>query len=721
MFGLFESYNSIDYFKAHPTISFDSVYQKADYAIFGVFYASTLPGDNPFNYHCFVRSSSWDEYNSFISEVKKRSIYDVDLDISPGDELITLSTCVYKLPNGKNIDGGRLVLMGRKMRKGETPKQIQTLISENKSPLMPAPYYRDDEENKKIKSVVIKEKDVSLIEGGKRQLSVGVSPKSADISKLKWVSTDEGVCKAYAGGLLEATGKGSCVVSVCDEKGMIFSSINVSVTQKAPNSIEKLYFNTGGETIRLGESFQIFYEYYPKDAKDVTVIFESSDDKILSVDSEGLAWGNSVGRAKVKSFGSDGRFLGEIPFRVVADFVPLTTLSISSPDQTLDAGKQAKLFLVLSPLNATNAEISWESDNPEICSVSKDGKITAISEGKTRIYARTLDNSLSDYINVTVREKESLIPVKEIILPKEISLNPGESKKVSPKALPVNALSPSFSFEIGDSSIASVSKDGAITGISEGTTSLVVSAENGSVTAEMAVKVNPKKSALESLRLSQENFSLKPGEKALITVLTSPENAKVKLSFSSSDSSKLICDKNGNATARAPGRVSLTVTDSLSGLKATANITIEEPINTNLLQKINLLGDRAELMVGEEHEISYTLEPSSALNSDLTFASSNENVARVDSSGRISAVGEGNATILIKARQGDAKASFFVTVLPIPEESLEENSEPSSKNETPQIADKDSESKGKEENIKDQNQDQNQENAQDKKEEDLTL
>lgn len=665
MFGCFENYNQADYMKNHPTIKFDSVYRKGEYAIFGVFYASTLPKDNPFNYHCFVKANSEEEYNAFVKEVKKRSLYNVNIDIDPTDELITLSTCVYKLPNQKPIDGGRFVLIGRKLRDGETASQISNLISQNKNPLMPAPYYRDsDTKTKAIKSVDIAENEINLNIGNKSQLSVAVTPKEADVSNLIWHSSDENVAKVFAGGLVEGVGTGSCVISACKEDGSVYDSVNVNVTEKTPNAVEKVVFERADETVRMGDSFKPSYETFPRDAQEKTVILQSDNPAIADVTENGEVFGFSVGRCAIKAFGSDGRFLGEMQVKVVSDYINVQSLSISSPDITLEIGKQTKLFLIINPLNATNADIVWESDNIDVCIVSNNGRVTAIAEGKAKITAKTKDGTKSDYINVTVKEGKSLIPVKEITSPAEITLSAGNTKPLGAKVFPVNASQKSLSYKSDNEEIATVSLDGKVTGISEGETNIIVSAENGSVTAITKVTVLPRKNLAKSIRFDNGTISLNPGEKTTLTVLCEPQDSELDLSFTSSNTDKLFVDKSGNITAKSSGVVTVTVTDKNTSLKSSCTVKIEEPVNTAVLQSINLSQSSVMLKKGETLLISYTLEPSTALNKDLVFSSSNKAVAEVSEDGLVKANGQGKATITVKAKEGKAKSTLQVNVLP---------------------------------------------------------
>lgn len=62
-------------------------------------------------------------------------------------------------------------------------------------------------------------------------------------------------------------------------------------------------------------------------------------------------------------------------------------------DITLKENTARKVYLTVLPSSATNKSIKYESMDPSIAEVDKNGKVTALSPGKTKIVATTLDGS----------------------------------------------------------------------------------------------------------------------------------------------------------------------------------------------------------------------------------------------------------------------------------------------------------------------------------------
>ena len=103
MFGVIVDYQSEEFYKQHKYISFDTIYEKQTYEVVAAI-QTELPSDSAegFRYNEYTGSDekSFAEYVKFIGENK---LYDTRVQISPGDKLLTLSTCAYHTENGRFI------------------------------------------------------------------------------------------------------------------------------------------------------------------------------------------------------------------------------------------------------------------------------------------------------------------------------------------------------------------------------------------------------------------------------------------------------------------------------------------------------------------------------------------------------------------------------------------------------------------------------------------
>lgn len=103
MFEDLLKYAKEDFYKEHKTIKFTTNKEEAIYEILAVFYSRVYykSEKDVFRYYYFVNANNEAEYNEFINEAKKASIYDTGITAKYGEQLLTLSTCEYSKEDGR--------------------------------------------------------------------------------------------------------------------------------------------------------------------------------------------------------------------------------------------------------------------------------------------------------------------------------------------------------------------------------------------------------------------------------------------------------------------------------------------------------------------------------------------------------------------------------------------------------------------------------------------
>lgn len=102
MFGHLARYEDATFWESHQYIHFDTLTQRHTYQIVHVLITTATLGEG-FEYHTFVDAEDTSDWNSFIMNCQKLSLYDTGLEINHGDKLITLSTCEYTQENGRLV------------------------------------------------------------------------------------------------------------------------------------------------------------------------------------------------------------------------------------------------------------------------------------------------------------------------------------------------------------------------------------------------------------------------------------------------------------------------------------------------------------------------------------------------------------------------------------------------------------------------------------------
>ncbi len=111
MFGELDSYLQESFYREHPAISFDTLYEERSYEIIAVFLSQVYNADDDvFKYYRFYEADTQEEFDDFYGNVKKRSLYDTGVKAQFGDTFLTLSTCAY------HVEDGRLVVVARRVK-----------------------------------------------------------------------------------------------------------------------------------------------------------------------------------------------------------------------------------------------------------------------------------------------------------------------------------------------------------------------------------------------------------------------------------------------------------------------------------------------------------------------------------------------------------------------------------------------------------------------------
>ena len=125
MFGSLKKYKVKDasFYRDHPFVEFNTIYENSTYVIFAVAEVD-LRWNKP-NYLPFwedVRFDTVEEFEAYVKKARDLSQYRCNVEVVPGDRLLTLSTCTG------SDDNERLVVMARRMREGEDRLQLNMSI-----------------------------------------------------------------------------------------------------------------------------------------------------------------------------------------------------------------------------------------------------------------------------------------------------------------------------------------------------------------------------------------------------------------------------------------------------------------------------------------------------------------------------------------------------------------------------------------------------------------
>ena len=333
-----------------------------------------------------------------------------------------------------------------------------------------------------VKSVSLDQEVLEMTEGDEVYLSATVLPEDASEKKVVWSCEPESVLNVYQSGQVVAMGPGEGTVTVTTVDGGFTASCAVTVTPKFI-AVESITLEPEPLELEVGQSATVKATVLPEDATDKTLSWESSNEAVATVDQTGKVTALKAGETILTVKDGNITVWGHV---TVTD-IPVTGVTVSPALVTLKEGETCQLSASVSPASARQ-DVEWASQNKEVATVDKDGLVTAVRAGSTRIYARS--NAFQDqqgWCEVTVNEDDA---VKGIALSSEaMTIQVGESRPLTVTFTPSYAANKNVSWDSDTPGVATVSQEGMVMGFAEGEATITATSEDGGFTASCRVTV----------------------------------------------------------------------------------------------------------------------------------------------------------------------------------------------------------------------------------------
>ena len=174
---------------------------------------------------------------------------------------------------------------------------------------------------------------------------------------------------------------------------------------------------------------------------------------------------------------------GDVTYKV-------TKVELSQSALTLDVGDEETLTAAITPDNATDKSVTWESSDTSIATVDTSGKVTAVGTGSATITATAADGSGEKATCSVTVNAAAIVPVESVSMDKtSLELTEGGTARLTATILPDNATNKNVTWSTSNASIATVDANGLVTAVSAGTATITVTTEDGSFTASCTVTV----------------------------------------------------------------------------------------------------------------------------------------------------------------------------------------------------------------------------------------
>ena len=438
---------------------------------------------------------------------------------------------------------------------------------------------------------------------------------------------------------------------------MLVQRLYVSVSYGPRVNVEAVHFDHDELTLAVGEETVLVPEITPADATYKDVFWQSDNSDVASVDDHGKVTAMAVGKTDVMVMTVDGNHVASCSVTVDGG-VEVEGVAFNKPKLTLAEGEEALLEPQITPENASNKRVHWQSDNSDVATVDDHGKVTAVAVGTATVMVTTEDGGVKASCEVQVT-KGTL--VESVALDKSVlTLAEGEEGTLVPQFTPENATYRNVTWVSIDSKIATVDGSGRVRAKAKGETFVLVHTQDGQKMAVCRVRVAAG-IPVEGVSLDQTALTLSVGQEVKLMPTVSPENASnKKVTWKSVDETIAAVDADGMVTAKKVGETTVTVTTEDGGKTASCKVKVVDRI---AVTEVSLDKGEVKLKVGEVQVLKAAVKPADATNKNLTWKSDDETIAAVDENGKVTAKKVGETTVTVTTEDGGKTASCKVKVV----------------------------------------------------------
>jgi len=497
-----------------------------------------------------------------------------------------------------------------------------------------------------VGSVVVTPQTASVPVGGAVQLSASVRDAAGGELQgrlVGWTSSDESIAVVSSTGSVTGIKIGTATITASSEGKS--GTATVTVTAAAVASVN---VTPPSASVTVGQTTTLTAQTLDANGSALTgraVAWTSSNTGVATVSATGVVTGVAPGNATITAT-SEGKS-GTSAITVTAPApAPVASVTVAPATLPLTVGQTGTLTATTRDAAnnvLTDRAITWTSSAEGVATVAPNGTVTAVAPGSATITATSEGKSGTATVTVTA------IPVASVTVdPATVSLTTGGTQQITatPRDAQGNALAGrAVTWESQNTNVVTVSATGLITAVAPGTTTVTATSEGkvGTVTVTVTAP-------------AVGSISVSPGSATVYVAATTPLKATVRdvnngvmqatpVSWSSDQPLTASVSQSGVVTGLLPG--SATITATLGGKTGSAAITVQlAPVASVTVSPSTLnLRDRNGERTGTLSATLLDALGNTLTGREVTWSSSNTQVASVNDSGVVTAQNKGDTTV----------------------------------------------------------------------------
>ena len=514
-----------------------------------------------------------------------------------------------------------------------------------------------------LTGIILTQNYATLKIGSTLILKPVIIPWDASNKTIIWSSGNEDVAKVSEVGVVTAITPGSTGIigKTLEGNYLIFCLVNVPEEVDRITLIQKsIKFNIGDAAVTLVAKLM------PDKLSQKGVTWTSSNYNVANVDSSGKVTPVSGGTAVITAtsqFDKTKKATCNVTVTgpIFDTKVHATGVALNFDKKDLIVGTAFTLRAVIAPSNAANKAVTWSSSNEAVATVSTTGVVTPLTVGITVIVVRTVDGEKVDVCIVSVTKRD-LTGIS--LIQNTATLKVGGTLALKPVITPLDASNKTVVWTCGNEDVAKVSVEGVVTAITPGTAAIIGRTVEGNYLIYCVIYVPEE---IESIMLSQNSMKFNIGDAAvtLLAKITPDKTSQKGVTWTSSNYNVANVDSSGKVTPVSGGTAIITAISLLDKTKkATCSITVTGPLSDNKVHatRVTLNLNKYDSIAGTTFTLKQVIMPSNATNKNVTWSSSNENVATVSATGIVTPIAIGVALIVVKTVDGENVDGCIVNV-----------------------------------------------------------
>lgn len=505
-----------------------------------------------------------------------------------------------------------------------------------------------------VKSALTKLKDYTLIPAHK-ELYVGdnytiapvFDPKDVTEKTIHYYSSDEAVATVDDNGVVNGVSEGSAVIVGRSEDGNIVRTCTVTVV-KPPVPVKDFTVEPKEQEVRVGSTFYITPVFTPADASNQKVIYKSADDKIATVDENGLVTGIAIGETTIICQSVEGNIIATCQVTVLKAYVNVINFNITPTQQEVETGSTFQITPIFTPADATNQKVTYQSSDPSVATVDEKGVVTAVKKGTVTIICQSDEGKIVVYCNVTVIEGVSLT-----LKPSAREIAVGKSFTITKVIVPVEADGTAI-WKSSNEAVAKVTQNGKVTGLKKGKCTISCTLTKYNVTATCEVTVATLRT---TVKLGKTGIRMGVGTTYRMKVTIWSNNTRTPaVRWKTSRKKIATVSQSGKIKAKKVGSTVITAV-SRDRMKAKANCRVRV---IQRAKSIQIVPDYAVCYVGGTRKLHVSMKPKNTTLHSVKWSSADTSIAIVESDGTVRGIAEGETKITAVAKDGSNKKAVCV-------------------------------------------------------------